>query len=109
MSILGARSVRLGSFIVQNTGAVFLPGTRKHETFVSLSSYVVSKNSVIHPEFEKIHLVGLWLQKRGFTIMVPISTRKVGLHFPFREKSGNFEHAGKVREFYPKYWKREEF
>ena len=29
-------------------------------------------------------------------------------HFPLREKSRNFDHTGKVREFYPKYWKNEE-
>ena len=27
--------------------------------------------------------------------------------FPVREKSGNFEQTGKVRGFYPKYWKNE--
>ena len=26
--------------------------------------------------------------------------------FPVREKSGNFEQTGKVREFHPKYWKK---
>ena len=25
-----------------------------------------------------------------------------------KEKSGNFEQTGKMREFYPKYWKSEE-
>ena len=37
-------------------------------------------------------------------------TRKPGKMrklFPVREKSGNFEQTGKVREFYPKYWKNE--
>ena len=33
---------------------------------------------------------------------------KMGKLFPVREKSGNFEQTGKVREFYPKYWKSEE-
>ena len=32
---------------------------------------------------------------------------EVGIHFPGRENSGNFEHAGKVRELYSKYWKGE--
>ena len=34
--------------------------------------------------------------------MVPTSTGKpgkVGMYFPIREKSGNLEHTGKVREF----------
>ena len=34
--------------------------------------------------------------------------KKMRKRFPVREKSGNFEHTGKVREFYPKYWKSEE-
>ena len=41
----------------------------------------------------------------------PIGTgkpKKLGEHFPVREKSGNFDQTGKVREFYPKYWKRME-
>ena len=42
--------------------------------------------------------------------MVPTRTGKPGKMrklFPVREKSGNFEQTGKVREFYPKYWKNE--
>ena len=30
---------------------------------------------------------------------------KIGRHFPVREKSGNFEQTGKVRENHTKYWK----
>ena len=30
---------------------------------------------------------------------------KIGRHFPVREKSGNFEKTGKVRENHTKYWK----
>ena len=30
---------------------------------------------------------------------------KMGRHFPVREKSGNFEQTGKVREHHTKYWK----
>ena len=30
---------------------------------------------------------------------------KMGRHFPVREKSGNFEQTGKVRENHRKYWK----
>ena len=30
---------------------------------------------------------------------------KMGKHFPVGEKSQNFEQTGKVRAFYPKYWK----
>ena len=46
--------------------------------------------------------------------MVPTWTRKTGKPgkirklFPVSEKSGNFEHTGKVGEFYPKYWENEE-
>ena len=43
--------------------------------------------------------------------MVPIWTGKPGKMrklFPVREKSGNFEQTGKVREFCPKCWKNEE-
>ena len=31
----------------------------------------------------------------------------MGRHFPVREKSGNFEQTGKVREYLTKYWKNE--
>ena len=44
--------------------------------------------------------------------MVPPRTgksEKMGKHFPFKEKSGNFDKTGKVREFYSKYWKNKEF
>ena len=39
---------------------------------------------------------------------VPIRTGKpgkMGRHFPVREKSGDFEQTGKVRENHTKYWK----
>ena len=32
---------------------------------------------------------------------------KMGRHFPVRERSGNFEQTGKVRENHTKYWKTE--
>ena len=32
-------------------------------------------------------------------------TWKMGRHFPVREKSGNFEQTGKLRENHTKYWK----
>ena len=32
---------------------------------------------------------------------------KIGERFPVREKSGNFAKNGKVREFYPKYWRNQ--
>ena len=38
--------------------------------------------------------------------MVPTWTGRTGK--PVRERSGNFEQTGKVREFYPKYWKMRE-
>ena len=34
---------------------------------------------------------------------------KMGRHFPVREKIGNFEQTGKVRENHTKYWKLREF
>ena len=39
--------------------------------------------------------------------MVPTRTGKPEEHFPVREKSWNFAKTGKVREFYPKYWKNQ--
>ena len=44
------------------------------------------------------------------TVRVPTRTGKpgkMGRHFPVREKSGNFEQTGKVRENHTKYWKTE--
>ena len=41
---------------------------------------------------------------------IPTKTGKPGKmrrHFPVREKSGNFEQTGKVRENHTKYWKNE--
>ena len=41
-------------------------------------------------------------------IKVPTRTGKpgkMGRYFPVREKSGNFEETGKVRENHTKYWK----
>ena len=32
---------------------------------------------------------------------------KMGRHFPVREKSGNFEQTGKVRENHTNYWKNQ--
>ena len=43
-------------------------------------------------------------------VRVPTRTGKpgkIGRHFPVREKSGNFEQTGKVRENHTKYWKTE--
>ena len=43
-------------------------------------------------------------------IRVPTLTGKpgkMGSHFPVREKSGNFEQTGNVRENHTKYWKTE--
>ena len=42
------------------------------------------------------------------TIRLPTRTGKPGkmrMHFPVRERSGNFEQTGKVRENHTKYWK----
>ena len=44
-------------------------------------------------------------------VRVPTQTGKPGKmerHFPVREKSGNFEQTGKVRENHTKYWKTQE-
>ena len=54
-------------------------------------------------EFDGIKKVGTLLPVR-----VPTRTGKpgkMGRHFPVREKSGNFEQTGKVRENHTKYWK----
>ena len=43
-----------------------------------------------------------------YNTRVPTQTGKPGKmrrHFPVREKSGNFEQTGKVRENQKKYWK----
>ena len=54
------------------------------------------------------------IQNKPFKIIrVPTRTGKpgkpgkMGRHFPVREKSGNFEQTGKVRENHTKYWKTE--
>ena len=47
---------------------------------------------------------------RLLAFMIPTWTGKpgkMGKLFPVREKLGNFEQTGKVKEFYPKYWKIE--
>ena len=63
----------------------------------------------------KIHqalkiLVPVWgVRLKGYC-RVPTRTGKpgkMGRHFPVREKSGNFEQTGKVRENHTKYWKTE--
>ena len=44
----------------------------------------------------------------AYSARVPTRTGKpgkMGRHFPVREKSGNFEQTGKVRENHTKYWK----
>ena len=41
----------------------------------------------------------------GSLLRVSTQTGKMGKHFPVREKSGNFEQTGKVRENHIKYWK----
>ena len=50
--------------------------------------------------------------KDTFIIMAPTGTgkpEKMGDHFPVKEKSGDFDQNGKVREFCPKYWKIRKF
>ena len=50
---------------------------------------------------------GKW-EPFGDVDRVPTQTGKpgkMGRHFPAREKSGNFEQSGKVRENHTKYWK----
>ena len=59
--------------------------------------------------------LGRWLlqchrKKQRWIYRVPTRTGKpgkMGRHFPVREKSGNFEQTGKVRENHTKYWKTE--
>ena len=53
-------------------------------------------------------MVGFPLDKKfAHNVRVPTRTGKpgkMGRHFPVREKSGNFEQTGKVRENHTKYW-----
>ena len=42
---------------------------------------------------------------REFCQSGKVGTLKMERHFPVREKSGNFEQTGKVRENQTKYWK----
>ena len=53
----------------------------------------------------------LWKSFSSHKIRVPTRTGrkpgKMGKHFPVREKSGNFDQTGKVRENHTKYWKTE--
>ena len=57
-----------------------------------------------------MHRYPLWFMPFFVNYMVPTWTGKpgkMGKRFPLREKSGDFEQTGKVRELYPKYWKNE--
>ena len=62
-----------------------------------------------------VHLILYWqgtfiFRKYFYINRVPTRTGKpgkMGRHFPVREKSGNFEQTGKVRENHTKYWKTE--
>ena len=50
---------------------------------------------------------GMYPVPAGFPLRLekPEKPAKMGRHFPVREKSGNFEQTGKVRENHTKYWK----
>ena len=55
-------------------------------------------------------LTQVWRLSLDQTNLFRVPTRtgkpgKMGRHFPVREKSGNFEQTGKVRENHKKYWK----
>ena len=66
----------------------------------SYCGQVVQKSHSSTPKFTRPHLER--------TNRVPTRTGKpgkMGRHFPVREKSGNFEQTGKVRENHTKYWK----
>ena len=72
-------------------------------------------------EWEKFHCIKVVFRRsnrrrggsivdlqRKLTHRVPTRTGKpgkMGRHFPVRERSGNFEQSGKVRENHTKYWK----
>ena len=54
--------------------------------------------------------ITVWVAQNSQNIENKVPTRtgkpgKMGRHFPVREKSGNFEQTGKVRENHTKYWK----
>ena len=74
------------------------------QTLVQVLMLFVDLRLLIRIDLEKVH----WLNRR---VRVPTRTGKpgkMGRHFPVREKSGNFEQTGKVRENHTKYWKTEE-
>ena len=55
-----------------------------------------------------LHTFSAWFSEGIKLLRVPTHTGKpgkMGRHFPVREKSGNFEQTGKVRENHTKYWK----
>ena len=60
----------------------------------------VQKWSYVH----QVQEVSIIIQHGSHKDWKPGEMRKL---FPVREKSENFEHTGKVKEFYPRYWKRE--
>ena len=52
----------------------------------------------------RLTLVIVYAFSPGFPLRLE-NLEKWGRHFPVREKSGNFEQTGKVRENHTKYWK----
>ena len=71
-------------------------------------SFGTPKDLVDFFSFVVPHFVVVW---SVYSYRVPTRTGKpgkpgkMGGHFPVREKSGNFEQTGKVRENHTKYWK----
>ena len=58
----------------------------------------------------KTYLCSTILYLPRYNHVVPSRTGKPGKmeeHFPVRENSGNFAKTGKVRQFYPEYWKNQ--
>ena len=82
----------------------------------SLSScYLCKFNLFQSPQDQEINFrkrdklyIKLCVSAHAANSRVPTRTGKpgkMGRHFPVREKSGNFEQTGKVRENHTKYWK----
>ena len=69
------------------------------------AGYTVNCRPLINVKVHSHREIKLKRERVSFHHRVPTRTGKMGRHFPVREKSGNFEQTGKVRENHRKYWK----
>ena len=88
------------------------PGVRGRREGAGLSGGVLHQRKTVHI-LSQVR-VGLYIRESDTSRWVhrvptrtgkPGKPGKMGRHFPVREKSGNFEQTGKVRENHTKYWK----